>query len=105
VKSRELLSWFTDRFLAGVAHPGGFTLWIVSCREIHPDSPQKIALRLDLPADRVLAALKRIILQTEQTGWFSDPNPSHCWNTRWGVMKLIPFSPDMISKGFLEQSV
>jgi hypothetical protein len=100
-----LLSWFTDGFLAGVAHPGGFTLSIVSCREIHPDSPGKIALRLDLPEDRVLAAQKRIFIQTEQTGWCSDPNPSPCWNTRWGLMKLIPLSPDMIFNGFLEQSV
>jgi hypothetical protein len=66
----------------GLANAVGFFLLIVFRGESDPDSAKKIALTLDLPADRVLTALKLTILETEQTGYFSDPNPSHCWNMR-----------------------
>jgi hypothetical protein len=84
MKSRELLSWFANKILDGLANAVGFTLSIVSCDEHYPDSPKKIALRLELLADRVLAAFKRTVLQIEQTRQFLSPNPSQCWNRRWG---------------------
>jgi hypothetical protein len=67
VENRELLSGFTDRSLERLTNAVGFALSIVACGEYYPDSSQKIALRLGLPADRVLAAVQRPVIQIEQT--------------------------------------
>jgi hypothetical protein len=56
-----MLSRLSDRIIGRLANTGGFALSIFSCGEHYPDSPKKIALRLGLLADRVLAALQRIV--------------------------------------------
>jgi hypothetical protein len=62
-----LLEWFSDNPIYGLANAAGFALSIVSCGHHYPDSPNKIALKLGLPAERVLTAVKRMVLQTELT--------------------------------------
>jgi hypothetical protein len=51
----------------GTVRPGSNAVDLL-CGEYSADSLKKTVLKLDIPADRVLAAVKHLALQTEQTG-------------------------------------